>query len=279
MVPNQAAHRKLLNSRSVLRLVPDRKVYEGVAKTPQAKTATTSSATTGSRQLIPASVQRVGPPTAGSDGNGIGVALLDSGCDYNHADLNPAPDNPGVTCYNAFNPAGSCQDDRGHGTHVAGGIAAQNNNIDVVGVASGATLYCVKVLDNTGTGDESDVIAGLQWVANNYNQVIPEIRVVNMSLGRPLEPGELIDDTPMLPAIQVLYNLGIAVVVSAGNDSTLEVTDFVPAGYTEVFAVAGTVAADGTDQCFGSFVVAADTAAAAASSQRSSWANALAKST
>ena len=75
------------------------------------------------RQLISEGVQRVGMPESGSDGAGIGVALLDSGIDFNHPDLAPAP-NSAATAYNAFTPGASCQDDGGHGTHLSGLIAA-----------------------------------------------------------------------------------------------------------------------------------------------------------
>lgn len=173
----------------------------------------------GTQQFVSVSVQRVGIPTATSNGAGIGVAVLDTGCDYNHRDLIGAlaPDNPGVTSLNTFVPGGSAQDDRGHGTHVTGLIAARNNNFDILGIAPESTVYCVKVLDSTGFGDESNSIAGLQWVFDNHDLVDPPIEVVNMSLGRALEAGEEIDSTPMLPAVQALYNIGIPVVVSAGG--------------------------------------------------------------
>jgi len=63
-------------------------------------------------------------------------------------------------------------------------IAAQNNDIGIVGVAPAATLYCVKVLGADLTGTDSDVMAGLDWVIQNHSVVTPPIRVVNMSLGR-----------------------------------------------------------------------------------------------
>jgi subtilisin family serine protease len=192
------------------------------------------------RQIVPVGVYRVGTAVPGSDGDGIGVAVLDTGIDINQPDLALAPES-----FSAF--GGSAQDDRGHGTHVAGIIAALDNNRGVVGVAPGARLYAVKVLDATGSGDESQVIAGLDWVFVNRDNFSPPIRVVNMSLGRALEPGESIDDTgfPMRQEIQALYNEGIVVVVSAGNDYTLEAIDQVPAAFPEVLAVAGSVAESG----------------------------------
>jgi len=67
----------------------------------------------------------------GLDGTGIGVAVIDSGIDFNHPDLAPAP-NAAATSFNAVNPGTSCQDDGGHGTHVSGMIAALNNSIGIV---------------------------------------------------------------------------------------------------------------------------------------------------
>ena len=208
----------------------------------------------------------MGPPSATSDGTGIGIALLDTGADFGHPDLPLASDDPGVTSFNAFNPTGLAQDGWGHGTGVAGLIAAKNNNIDILGVASGATLYAVKVLGDDGIGDESHSIAGLQWVAGNYNLVTPPIRLVNMSLGRELLDGEDINETPLLAPIQTLYNLGIPVIVSAGNNAGKEATEMMPAGYQEVIAVGATVTIGGHSQCpdwlFGSIpLVPADTAA------------------
>jgi len=200
------------------------------------------------RQLISTEVQRVGPPATGSDGDGIGVAVVDSGIDFNHPDLAPAP-NAAATAFNATNPGASCQDDGGHGTHVSGMIAALNNAIAIVGVAPAATLYCVKVLGSDLTGTDSDLVAGLEWVLNNHNLVNPPIRVVNASLGRPLDSTETLATSVFRPVIQALYNQGVVVVASAGNDPTIEISQTVPAGFPEVLAVASTVAANGVRAC------------------------------
>ena len=155
---------------------------------------------------------------------------------------------------------------RGHGTGVAGLIAAKNNNIDILGVASGATLYAVKVLGDDGIGDESDSIAGLQWVADNHNKVTPNIRArQHEPRSRAFGWQKTSTTTPMLAPIKALYDLGIPVIVSAGNDAGKEVTDMVPAGYQEVFAIGATVTIGGHSQCpdfFGSIpLVPADTSA------------------
>jgi subtilisin len=202
-------------------------------------------------QVIPAGVQRIGAAPGNLDftGRGIGVAVADTGLDFNHADLTPL----GSACFTAFS---SCADDNGHGTHVAGIIAARNNKLDVVGVASDATLYAVKVLDSAGNGTDSTVMDGLEWVA--INRADPPIRVVNMSLGR---AGQLNDNPALRAIVQTLYNQGITVVVSAGNEPDLDVSQQVPATYPEVLAIASSTAVDGSNGgCrFFTGIIAADT--------------------
>ncbi len=248
-VPNANAVEALRRHGQVLEVVPDRLVRHHAKPVPPPPPPTPI--VFSSQQMLSYEVQRVGVPVTGSDGTGIGVAVLDTGIDFNHPDLKPAP-NTALTAFNAVsNVGGACQDDGGHGTHVSGLIAAQNNTIGIVGVAPGATLYCVKVLlgDLTASTPESVVVAGLDWVVKNHAKVTPPIRVVNMSLGRPLAAGENINTTPMLPFIQALYNAGVVVVVSAGNDPTMEVTNVVPAGYAEVLAVAGSQGTNGINVC------------------------------
>jgi subtilisin family serine protease len=203
-------------------------------------------------------------PSSGSDGTGIGIALLDSGIDFNHPDLAPAP-NSAATAFNGINPGSSCQDDGGHGTHIAGLIAAQNNAIAIVGVAPAAKLYCVKVLASNLTGTDSNVLAGLDWVAQNHNSLNPPVRIVNLSLGRPFAPGETIDNSVYRPLIQTLYNAGVMVAAAAGNNPAAEISQVIPAAFPEVITVASTVAVSGVRTCllFGNpalTAVAADSA-------------------
>jgi subtilisin family serine protease len=229
----------------VLRIVPDRSV-SAIGKPVKGGG--------GGGQFVPEGVKRVGaaPGSLAYNGTGVGVAVVDTGVDYNHTDLQPL----GVQSFSAF--GGTAQDDNGHGTHVAGTIAARNNSTDVVGVAPAATIYGVKVLDGAGSGSESGVIAGLNWVAANAALVTPPIRVVNMSLGR---QGTLNDNPTQRAAIQNLVANGIAVIVAAGNDSSLEVSQQVPATYPEVIAIASTTAKAGTNSYTGfSGVIGADTA-------------------
>jgi subtilisin family serine protease len=245
-VPSANVLEALRRSADVVRVVPDFIIHNQAKGGKGGPPPTT--VTFDTRQVIPLGVQRVGPPATGSDGAGIGIAVVDSGIDFAHPDLDPAPDTP-ATAFNAISPGASCQDDGGHGTHISGIIAALNNSIGVVGVASAATLYCVKVLGSDLTGTDSNLLAGLDWVLQHHASVNPPIRVVNLSLGRPLDTEETLSTSVFRPEIQSLYNLGIVVVASAGNDPTAEITQFVPAGFPEVLAVASTVATNGIRTC------------------------------
>lgn len=233
-IPNDKVLATLQGDPSVAAVIPDRKVYaharpgKGGGSTPA--------------QVIPAGIARIGatPDSGSKTGRGIGVAVVDTGIDFNHGDLLPV----GGPCFTAFS---SCQDDNGHGTHVTGIIAARNNTIDVVGVAPEAIPYAVKVLDQTGSGSDATVIGGLDWIYQSADSVTPPIRIVNMSLGR---PGTLDDDPLLRQAVQKVVNeLGISIVVSAGNDPEVEVSQQVPATYPEVMAVASTTARDGSNKC------------------------------
>ena len=102
------------------------------------------------------------------------VAVIDTGIDSKHPDLNVV----GGVNFAGGNPK-SFNDGNGHGTHVSGTIAALDNAQGVVGVAPGARLWGVRVLNNQGSGFLSDVIAGIDWVTANAST----IEVANMSLG------------------------------------------------------------------------------------------------
>ena len=139
-VSSAAAVESLKRHGQVVEVLPDRLVWSAAkpVKGPPPPPPITFS----TEQILSYEVQRVGVPAAGSDGTGVGIAVLDTGIDFNHPDLKPAGNTP-ATAFNALAPGASCQDDGGHGTHVSGLIAAQNNTIGIVGVAPGATLYCV----------------------------------------------------------------------------------------------------------------------------------------
>ncbi|HSF31399.1 MAG TPA: S8 family serine peptidase [Candidatus Tectomicrobia bacterium] len=134
-------------------------------------------------------------------GSGVTVAILDTGIDRDHPEFSSRI----VDCFNALPGGGSCEDDNGHGTHIAGLIAAAENAQGVIGAASAATLAVVKVLDSNGGGRISDCVYGLQRVhSRGY-------RLVNMSLGFPV-PNE-----PLKRAVDRLAGVGTIMVASVGN--------------------------------------------------------------
>jgi subtilisin len=247
-VPNENVLRALSGDPVVRSITPDYPVF--ATQSPQAGKGKPGGGSSSTGQVMPLGVQRVGAPTETSDGSGIGVAIMDTGIDLSQADL-AAPSGK----YNALDGSDDCQDDNGHGTHVAGTVAALDNEIDVIGVAPGASLYCVKVLNAQGSGSWSTIIAGLDWVWTNRQTLSPAIRVINMSLGG----GGTDTDSPLRQAIARLYDAGIVVVAAAGNDPSLDVSQQVPAAYSDyVLTVASTTATDGAAGC--GLVVKANTA-------------------
>ncbi|MCC7021943.1 MAG: S8 family serine peptidase [Thermomicrobiales bacterium] len=169
-----------------------------------------------------------------------GIAILDTGIAETSGDLNIAG---GYSCIGK--DPNRWQDDEGHGTHVAGIAAAQDNAKGVVGVAPGARLWAVKVLNNKGTGSYSDVICGLDWVKAHS----ADIDVVNLSLSGPGETGSC--EKPALHrAICSVVDAGITVVVAAGNQGT-NANSRVPASYDEVITVSGIADSDGKPGALG----------------------------
>ncbi len=154
-------------------------------------------------ETMPWGITRVGGAVNYS-GNNV-AWIIDSGIDLDHPDLNVDASRG----YNFIDPAVSPDDDNGHGTHVAGTVAAIDNDIDVVGVAAGATVIPVKVLDRRGSGSMTGVLAGVDFVAANGSAG----DVANMSLGGPIY--ELLDE-----AVVNASNGGIHFALAAGNEST-----------------------------------------------------------
>jgi subtilisin len=141
----------------------------------------------------------------GFTGTGVKVAVLDTGIDYNHPDLAPLVAGGWDFVNNDAYPL----DDHSHGTHIAGTIAAVDNDVGVVGVAPNVQLYAVKVLNASGSGSWSTIIAGIQWCVQNG------IHVTNNSYGGTSNPG-----TTVRQAYDNAYAAGVVMVASAGNSGT-----------------------------------------------------------
>ena len=163
-----------------------------------------------------------------SRGQGINIAVIDSGCDVNHESLK---DNivavRNFTDEDKKNP-NIVIDRLGHGTHVAGIIAANGNNNTIVGVAPWANLYVLKAIDRSGSGKVS-------WVVNAINYAVEKkVDIISMSLG--MEE----DDPKMEKAIKNAIKNNILVVCAAGNegDGNADIFEYsYPASYVDVISV------------------------------------------
>lgn len=133
----------------------------------------------------------------------------------------------------------SWEDNNVHGTHIAGIAAAINNDEDVAGVAPGARIWAVKVLDRNAEGTISDVICGLDWVVKHKKT----IDVVNLSLSS-AGNARTCQTSPLHRAVCQTVNAGIPVVVAAGNQAS-DASTRVPAAYDEVITVAAMSDTDG----------------------------------
>ena len=169
----------------------------------------------------------------------MAVAVLDTGIDLTHPDLNALA---GPNCTGgAHRRASAVSDGHGHGTHVSGTIAGKNG----IGVAPGTTVYAVKVLDEQGRGSTSALICGIDWVTANASKL--SIRVANLSLGMPGTPdsdcGRSSHDV-LHKALCRSIDAGVVYVVAAGNDAA-DIAGDVPSGYPEVLAVTAMSDTDG----------------------------------
>ena len=185
-------------------------------------------------QSLPTGIDRIdGELSSARSGDGTGavdvdVAIIDTGIGPN-SDLNIAG---GTNCVGGS----SFADDNGHGTHVAGTVAAKDDGNLVVGVAPGARVWAVKVLTANGSGTISQIICGIDWVTARAST----IEVANMSLGGQSFFGAFSGCSssfdPMHPAICRSVQASVTYAVAAGN-STSDANFFVPATYSEVITV------------------------------------------
>jgi len=197
-------------------------------------------------QTVPTGINRVDAelsPTAHIDGVDqrvdVDVAVIDTGIDLNHPDLN-------VFTAGAKNcsTGKSANDGHGHGSHVSGTIGALDNTIGVVGVAPGARLWPIRVLNNSGSGSTADVVCGIDYVTAHAS----EIEVASMSLG-----GAGSDDgncgnsnnDAMHRAICASVAAGVTYVVAAGNEAD-NAANHTPAAYDEVITVSALADFNGT---------------------------------
>ncbi|MEA3055608.1 MAG: thermitase, partial [Actinomycetota bacterium] len=180
-------------------------------------------------------------------GDGITVAVIDSGIDRTHVDLR---DNV-LAGADIVGHDDDPSDENGHGTHVAGIIAAEaGNGAGVVGVAPKAKLLPVRVLDANGTGSVDDVVAGIHW------SIAHGAKVLNLSLG---EDTQTLLGPSLADAINEAWKNGVITVIAAGNDYLLG------SGFRDepALVVAGTTRDDGTPSYAGGGVGSAKWALAA----------------
>lgn len=204
-----------------------------LAKDPRVASVEADGVASIAAQTLPTGIDRVDAelsPTAAIDGVdtrvNVDVAVIDTGIDPTHPDLN-------VYTAGAKNcsTGNSANDGNGHGTHVSGTIGALDNTIGVVGMAPGARLWPVRVLNNSGSGSFADIICGIDYVTAHAS----EIEVANMSLGGSGTDGSCASDA-LHQAICNSVAAGITYVVAAGN-SAADANTFVPATYAEVITV------------------------------------------
>ena len=185
--------------------------------------------------------------TASGDGSGsvdINVAVIDSGIDFAHPDLNVVG---GVSCSGRRNDGGA--EVENHGTMVAGWIGAIDNEIGVVGVAPGARLWAVRTGNKKGFSSDRALICGIDWVTGTRTDADPtnDIAVANMSLGGDVS-GSLgtCSDTShaVYRAVCGAVAAGVTMVASAGNDS-LDLAGQYPATFDEVLTATAIADVDG----------------------------------
>jgi len=179
---------------------------------------------------------------AGNTGQGVKLAIIDTGIDYIHDDpdddpyvVDPEFLGNYVGGYDFFNNDDDPMDDNGHGTHVAGIAAAEHNGYLVTGVAPGVDLYALKILNAAGEGEYSGLIAALGWAIDN------DMDVVNMSLG-----GHEVSDA-LQTAVAAAYDAGVTMVAASGNINLASWEEIFygcpvvyPAAYDQVIAVSFT---------------------------------------
>jgi len=218
--------------------VPNERVIEAFEQNPFVDYIEKDKTVKSFAQTLPSGVNRVdgdlSSTKSGNDGGAINtdIAIMDSGIHTSHSDLNVYHQKTFVSGTSSGN------DDNGHGTHVAGMAAAKDNFIGVVGVAPGAKLWAIKVLDRNGSGALSTIIKGIDYI----RQYASQIEVANLSLGCECKSSAF--DTAINNAVKA----GITFVVASGN-SGKDASTFSPANNPNVIAVSAI--GDSDDKCGG----------------------------
>ncbi len=201
---------------------------------------------------IPTGIDRIdGELSSAASGDGAGavdvdVAIIDTGIDRDHPDLNVVA---GKNC----STGNSFDDGNGHGSHVAGTVAARDDGAGVVGVVPGARLWAVRVLNNAGSGTTSSVICGIDYVTANASS----IEVANMSLGGSGSDSVCGGSDSYHNAICRSVSAGVTYAVAAGNSSA-DSNNYRPATYEEVITVSALADFDGKSGGVGSATCRSD---------------------
>ncbi len=203
-------------------------------------------------ETLPFGVERIGAYVpdqpggayqAGYRGDGARIAILDTGIDMDHPDLEEGID--AANGKNCVSTKRSPNDGHGHGTHVAGSAAAPANGVGVVGVAPEATLVPIKMFDDSGNSSESRALCALNHVIklNTDGNAANNIDVASMSWGESRAWGSCATD-PLHAAICNASAAGVVLVGGAGNEGA-DAGNFVPAAFPEVISVSAIADFDG----------------------------------
>jgi len=177
------------------------------------------------RNGIPWGVEKINAPQAWqyATGRNIKIGVIDTGIDFHHPALRGSI-LPGI---NLVDPSRPPIDDNGHGTHIAGTIAASNPNHGMIGVAPHSLIVPVKAFDENGSAYVSDIAYAIDWCVRN------KVNIINMSFGMRTK------SKSMLNAVNRAYQKGVVIVASSGNDSKRKSIDY-PARFQNTIAVGAT---------------------------------------
>ncbi|WIA09993.1 hypothetical protein OEZ85_010205 [Tetradesmus obliquus] len=213
-------------------------------------------------EQVPSGVSLIEAARGGSVGNiklgkTVVVAVVDSGVDATHPDLNYVGGKGFVIPSTAVpgDSADPASDLYGHGTHVAGIVGAENDNSGLVGVAPGVGIYSLKILDAQGVGSLSDAMDAVTWAAGAEGQAAG-IRVINLSLAAAVDPAaaDYADTLALVcDSFKRASNAGIIVAAAAGNYGE-DIRGYLPAACPTVIAVTSMDPAAGSASSFSNFL-------------------------